>query len=202
MLHPVDMAFSRLLDGKSREIVLQTSAGRVFRNKDLPKLPRLFVRFVQTSLDKTVMISKSSSIVAHPILMVLLDFKKEYKKSLIQTRHCLAAFVSVETERSDGRRHEDIGGPSELVYRYCTSQVLDAEGLLQAASGTEKRKRKMWILHRSMPMVLGDVESTCTTRLRTRSKINVDLNCFPFSRPIVVISPKVNTRVGLDTTFP
>lgn len=58
---------------------------------------------------------------AYPVHVALLHFSKEYKKSLIQSRHCLVVLLLLETERSGGMREVDIGGPRESLCAYSTS---------------------------------------------------------------------------------
>lgn len=59
-------------------------------------------------------------------------------------------------------KEADTGGPRESVYGYSTSQIPDAEELMQVTSGRNVKDRKMRISHRSMRMVLSDVKFCCT----------------------------------------
>lgn len=42
--------------------------------------------------------------------MVLHDLSKDYKRTLMQSKHGLVAIFSVEMEKSEGKREADIGG--------------------------------------------------------------------------------------------
>lgn len=85
---------------------------------------------------------------------------------------------SVETKRSEIMTVADILAPRKSIYGYIPSQVLDAAKPIQVTSGTDRRKKMMFILHRFMCMVLGDLKSSCSAGLDTFTTNNMKLNCF------------------------
>lgn len=63
--------------------------------------------------------------------------------------------------------------------RYFSSEVLDAEELMQMVLELESSGKKTRILHRSIPMIVDDLESSCTTGFGSITKSNFYLNCLP-----------------------
>lgn len=59
--------------------------------------------------------------------VLLLIFRKEYKKRLIQSSHSLVVLLPVEIENSEGMRGEVVGWPRESVYGNSACPVLEAQ---------------------------------------------------------------------------
>lgn len=54
---------------------------------------------------------KSSTLVAYPVPVGLLNFSKKVRRRLVQSGYSSGAFLLVETKKSEGIRMEDIRGP-------------------------------------------------------------------------------------------
>lgn len=61
---------------------------------------------------------KGSARASYPVHTMLLNFSKEYNTLLLQNRHSLVVFFSVETEKSGGVKVEDIDGLQKSVCGY------------------------------------------------------------------------------------
>lgn len=99
----------------------------------------------------------------------LLSFSKGYEKRHIQSWHRLVAYVLVETEKGEGIRQVDTGGPRKIVCGYPMFQVLDADRSIPVTSITMAREREMYTLHQCMGMVPADLESIYTVRFCAES---------------------------------
>lgn len=121
---------------------------------------------------------KNSTLVAYPVLAMLLNFSKKYKTQLILRGHSLAGLLPVQTENVKVCVSQILGS-RKSVYRYSTSQELEAEDIIQVTPGVDGKERKMRILHRSMRMFLDGLEFSSMAGLDSRTRNNVELNCFP-----------------------
>lgn len=83
---------------------------------------------------------KSCTLVQYPVHVVLLNFKKKYKNSLLQSGHNLVALFPVETEKSEGLKDAHICDPREVVNRYFTFKLLEDEESIQVTSVMERGK--------------------------------------------------------------
>lgn len=104
VLHALDTSFFKLLEDRVRQKLLRTSADCVYCNEDASDSPQSFVRFVQILSVKTAKRLKSSVLVADQVHVVLLNFVKEYKKSLIQSRHDSMAYFRLKLKRVNVRK--------------------------------------------------------------------------------------------------
>lgn len=113
VLQPVETSFFGRLEGRVCHRLLQTSADQVSWNEDSPDLSRSFLGFVELVSNKAATNLKRSAIVAYSVHTVLLDFSKEHKVRLIQSKQNIVAFVPVETKKRGVVKEAYIGGPQE-----------------------------------------------------------------------------------------
>lgn len=158
--------------------MFRTFIDRVFWNEDSPDLPASIVGFIQTFSYKAVTSSKISALHACSVHVMLLNFRKEYKRRLVQNEHSLVTFVPDETENSESMTKADIGGLRKSLYCYSMLHVLNGEELILLTSDTEGRERTMETLHKSTHMARNDLESTCTAGFHDILKSSMGLNCF------------------------
>lgn len=100
---------------------------------------------------------KSFTLVSCPVLVVLQNFLKKYKKTLIQTGQSVVAFPSVETRKSECMKKADTEDPQKTVNNYSMHQVMDAEDLIQATSGAEEKGLMVHTLHQPIRSILEDL---------------------------------------------
>lgn len=68
-------------------------------SEDSADVPRSLAGVVKLFSTKTSTSLKSATLVAFPVHVVKLNFGKEYKKRLIQSRYSLVGYVPVELKR-------------------------------------------------------------------------------------------------------
>lgn len=69
-------------------------------------------------------------------------------------------------------------GPNASVYRYSTSQILDAGDSLEVTLRADRRGEKMCFLLISILRALDDLESGFTDGFSVKTQSNRELNCY------------------------
>lgn len=124
-------------------------------------------------------------------LWSLLNFSKEYKTLLIQSRHGLVALLSIETENRECVREAGVWAAQDAEYRYTTYQFLDAKDSIQVKSRADENERKMHILHSTTCVVLDELESSYDAQYGRIIRDTISWTNFAF---LCLIDPTSTTK--------
>lgn len=139
---------------------------------------------------KTATTLKCSPLVAYTKTILVFNFNKKHRTSLIQGRHSLVEFLSVKTNKRKCMKEVSIRLLWKSVHGYSSSEVSDERNPIQVRSGADGIDRKLCILHKSIAIVLDDHVSSHRAKLVLGQRTFYGYTIFPFLRVLCAISSR------------
>lgn len=113
------------MESRTRQRFLRNGPQQVFKNDDSSAFTKLFAGFFWPFSGITASSLNPSDLVDYLVYAVKLDFGNSYKRLLVQSRHNLVAFRTVECASEQPGGTNKLAESNKYLERYSYSAVVD-----------------------------------------------------------------------------